>query len=255
MNKPSGCGIFGLIIVVLMLGSFLLQNPAALIIAVFVVIAIIFVVKDNNRRKQETFVDNLEACATILDQIADGKEPELSVGMALQKGEKLIYVCPIVALTEYESSGSSFSGMNAGVSFPLFGDVRGNVGGMGGEFTKNPEVLTQIDYGQAVFTNQRIVFSGAKMVRDWDLAKTVSLEPGANGLNVKIAVSNRERTSGLQALNSMAFGPGYPAGYVFTLFDKGEAGAKKWARKLANEIREAVALERAKVAPKAIEPK
>jgi hypothetical protein len=42
---------------------------------------------------------------------------------------------------------------------------------------------------------------------------------------------------------------------VFTLFDDGEAAAKKWARNLANEIRAAVAVERAKVAPKAIEPK
>lgn len=255
MNKPSGCGIFGLIIAVLMLGSFLIQNPAALIIAVFAIVATILIVRDNTRRKQATFVNNMEACATILDQIVAGKEPELSVGMALQKGEKLIYVCPMVALTEYESSGSSFSGMNAGVSFPLFGNVRGNVGGMGGQLTKNPEVLTQIDYGQAVFTNQRIVFSGAKMVRDWDLSKTVSLEPGANGLNVKIAVSNRERTSGLQALNVLAFGPGYPAGYVFTLFDQGEEAAKKWAQGVAKQLRDTVASERAKVAPKAIEPK
>jgi hypothetical protein len=175
MNQPSGCGIFGLVIVGALVVSFLIQNPVALIIAVFVVLAVVFVVKDNNKRKQAAFLDNLEASAQIIEEMGSGKEPELSVGMALQKGEKLIYVCPMVALTEYESSGSSFSGLNAGVSLPLFGDVRGNIGGMGGQLTKNPEVLTQIDYGQAVFTNQRIVFSGAKMVRDWDLEKTVSL--------------------------------------------------------------------------------
>jgi hypothetical protein len=72
---------------------------------------------------------------------------------------------------------------------------------------------------------------------------------------VKIAVSNRERTSVLQTLNAMAFGPGYPAVYVFNLFDKGEEGAKIWAQGLAKQIRDAVASERAKVAPKAIEPK
>ena len=255
MNKPSGCGIFGLIIGALVLFSFLLQNPLLWIVVAIAVVVIVVIVKDNNRRKQAMFVDNMEACANIIEDMTSGKEPELSVGMALQKGEKLIYVMPMVALTEYESSGSSFSGVNAGVSLPLFGDVRGNVGGMGGQFVKNPEVLTQVDYGQAVFTNQRIVFSGAKMVRDWDLSKTVSLEPGANGLNVKIAVSNRERTSGLQALNVFAFGPGYPAGYVFTLFDDGEAAAKKWAFGVAKQLRDAVASERAKVAPKSIEPK
>jgi hypothetical protein len=255
MNKPSGCGIFGLVVVGALVVSFLIQNPVALIIVFFVVLAIIFVVRENNRRKQEAFVSSLEAGAKILEDLAAGKEPELSVGMALQKNEKLIFVNPSVALTEYESSGSSFSGLNAGVSFPLFGDVRGNVGGMGGNFTKNPEMLTQVDYGQAVFTNQRIIFSGAKMVRDWDLSKTVALEPGANGLNVKIAVSNRERTSGLQALSPYDFGPGFPAGFVFTLFDDGEAEAKRWALALASQIREAVAAERAKVAPKSLPSK
>lgn len=255
MNKPSGCGLLGLLLVFLMLIVFLIQNPVALIIVAFLIVAIIFILKDNNKRKQAAFVDNLEACAQILEGMTAGKEPELSVGMSLQNDEKLIFVSPTVALTEYESSGSSFSGLNAGVSFPLFGNVRGNVGGMGGQLTKNPELLTQVDIGQAVFTNQRIVFSGAKMVRDWDLAKIVALEPGANGLNVKIAVSNRERTSGLQALNAFTFGPGFPAGYVFTLLNDGEAAANKWALDLAKQLRDSVAMERAKVAPKAIGPK
>ncbi len=255
MNKPSGCGIFGLVIAAIVVVGFIVQNPALLIAVAAITVLTVVIVRDNNKRKQEAFVDAMEACAQILEGLGSGKEPETSGGIALKKSEKLIYVLPMVALTEYESSGSSFSGMNAGVSFPLFGDVRGNVGGMGGQFTKNPELLTQVDYGQAIFTNQRIIFSGAKMVRDWDLDKTISLEPGANGLNVKIAVSNRERTSGLQALNVLAFGPGYPAGFVFTLFDDGEAEAKKWAKGVAKQLRDAVASERAKVAPKAIEPK
>lgn len=255
MKQQSGCGIFGLVIAVIVLIGFIVQNPAILIAVALATIVIVVIVRESNKSKQAAFVDAMEACAQILEGMGSGKEPETAGGIALKKNEKLIYVLPMVALTEYESSGSSFSGMNAGVSFPLFGAVRGNVGGMGGQFVKNPEVLTQVDYGQAIFTSQRIIFSGAKMVRDWDLDKTISLEPGANGLNVKIAVSNRERTSGLQALNVLGFGPGYPAGYVFTLFDDGEAEAKKWAKGVAKQLRDGVALERAKVAPKAIEPK
>jgi hypothetical protein len=252
MKKPSGCGIFWLIVAAIILISFIVQNPSLLILVAIAVGIIVVVVRNNNKRNQARFVTEMEGCAQILEGLAAGKEQDMSVGMALKKSEKIIYVIPTVALTEYESSGSTFSGMNAGVSFPLFGSLRGNVGGMGGQFMKNPELLTQVDVGQAIFTNQRIVFSGAKMVRDWDLNKTVSLEPGANGLNVKIAVSNRERTSGLQALDVFTFGPGYPAGYVFTLNTAGEADAKKWALDLAKQIRDAVAVERAKVAPKSI---
>ncbi|MEY4451726.1 MAG: hypothetical protein RLZZ380_847 [Actinomycetota bacterium] len=255
MNKSSGCGLFSLVIVTLLAFNFLMQNPILWIVFAMAVVIIIAAVRGSQKQKQAKFVDTLEASATLLEGMGSDKEVELSVGMALNKGEKLVFVLPYVQLTEYQSTGSSYSGMNAGVSFPLFGQVRGNIGGQSGSITKNPEELMVVDQGQAVFTNQRIVFSGAKMVRDWELAKTVALEPGANGLNVKIAVSNRERTSGLQAPNIFAFGPGYPAGFVFTLNTEGESAAKKWAQGVAKQLRDTVASERAKVAPKAIEPK
>ena len=252
MKKPSGCGIFWLIVAAFVLIRFIVQTPALLSVVAIAIVAIFFVVRANNKRNQARFISEMEDSARILESLAAGKDQDMSVGMALKKGEKIIYVVPMVALTEYQSSGSTYSGMTAGVSFPLFGSLRGNVGGMGGQFVKNPEQLTQVDYGQAIFTNQRIVFSGAKMVRDWDLEKTVSLEPGPNGFNVKIAVSNRERTSGLQAPDLFTFGPGYPAGYVFTLNASGETEAKKWALDLAKQIRDAVATERDKMSPKSI---
>ncbi len=151
-----------------------------------------------------------------------------------------------MALTEYESTGSSFSGGTAGVSFPLTDTIGGNVGGMKGSFTRNPEQLMIVDQGKAIFTNQRILFSGAKFVRDWNLKDTVSLEPGPNGFDVKIAVINRDRTSGLQATNLNDFGPGYAASYVFNLSQNGLDSANQWAKALALEIREAVSVERSK---------
>ena len=255
MNKSSGCGLFSLVIVVLLGFNFLMQNPILWIVFAMAVVIIIAAVRGSSKQKQAKFLEAMEASAVLLEGMGSDKEVELGVGMALKKGEKLVFVLPFVMLTEYQSTGSSYSGMNAGVSFPLFGRVRGNVGGQSGSITKNPEELMAVDQGQAVFTNQRIVFSGAKLVRDWELDKTVALEPGANGLNVKIAVSNRERTSGLQAPNIFAFGPGSPAGYAFTLNQEGEVAAKKWAQGIAKQLRETVAAERAKTAPKAELPK
>ena len=199
--------------------------------------------KRNNAVK---FLDGLDQQALTMDALANGELGNAGIGTALNKGEETICVLPNVALTEYQSTGSSYSGGNAGVSFPLAGNIRGHVGGQRGSITRNPEQLMVVDMGQAIFTNQRILFSGAKFVRDWDLDKVVSLEPGPNGVDVKIAVTNRERTSGLQAPDLFSFGPGYAAAYVFNLKQNGAASAKKWAKDLAKELRNVAATERAK---------
>lgn len=209
-----------------------------------------------DKRKNETrFLDALEQQADTLDALANGELATESTGTSLNKGEVTVCVLPNVALTEYQSTGSTYSGGNAGISFPLAGNIRGHVGGQSGSITKNPEQLMVVDMGQVIYTNQRILFSGAKFVRDWDLDKIVSMEAGSNGVNVKIAVTNRERTSGLQALSVYDFGPGFAAGYVFTLHSEGAAKAEEWAKDLSKQLRAGAAELRAKDAPKAIEPK
>jgi hypothetical protein len=225
---------------------FAIANPALWIVLVVGVAGGIIAKILKDRAEKAEFLVGMESQANTLDALVKGQLMPTSLAMALAKDELPICVLPAVALTEYESTGSSFSGGTAGVSFPLTDTIRGNVGGMKGSFTKNPEQLLIVDQGQAIFTNQRIIFSGAKFVRDWNLKDTVSLEPGPNGFNVKVAVTNRERTSGLQSLDYVSFGPGYAAAYVFNLNQNGKEDADKWALELAQEIRTTVAAERLK---------
>ena len=242
----SGCGIFANIVLIALGFLILIQSVWGWVaIAVGAVVAVFLIIYDR-RTKAIKFLAGLDQQATTMEALAAGELAPTTLGIALAKGEKTLCVLQNVGLTEYQSTGSSYSGGSAGVSFPLFGRVRGNVGGQGGSITKNPEQLLVVDQGQAIFTNQRIVFSGAKFVRDWDLKNTVNLEPGPNGINVKVAATNRDRTSGLQALDIYGFGPGYAAAYAFNLFQNGEANAKQWAKDLANEIRAVAAAERAK---------
>lgn len=250
-NKTSGlgCGLLLLLGVVFYVGQFLFTNPIGIFLLVFGVIAAIAAAVAGKKNRQQKLTDSLDASAQTMDDIVSGKVADPQVGFNLQKGEKFIYSIPTVALTEYQSTGSSYSGTSVGVSVPLFGRVRGNVGAQGGQITRNPEQLMIVDQGRAIFTDQRIIFSGAKLVRDWDLDKTVELAPGPNGFNVKIAVSNRERTSGLQALSAYEFGPGFIAGYVMTLHSEGAAKAKEWAADLSSRLRAGAASMRAKAAP------
>jgi hypothetical protein len=244
----SGCGMFFNVILVIIGLMILTQSVLGWIVIGSGLATGLGIWIYTKRNKAIKFLEGLDQQAATLEALAKGELAPSNLGIALSKGETTICVLQNMALTEYQSTGSSYSGGSVGVSFPLFGRVRGNVGGQSGSITKNPEELMVVDQGQAIFTNQRIVFSGAKFVRDWDLKNAVNLEPGPNGINVKIAVTNRDRTSGLQSFDINAFGPGYAAAYVFNMFQDGEASAKKWANDLANEIRAVAAAERAKKA-------
>ena len=231
------------------LGLFMLpslfQMPLQTIAFGIIVVLIVMLVRKVRRDKEENFRKALEAQAEAITQF--GNTAELGgIALALNKGEQTLYVENYVTLTEFRSTGSTYVGGSAGVSFPLFGRVRGHVGGNRGRLVKNPEQLTVIDSGQAIFTNHRIVFVGAQITREWDFKKVIALEPGPNGVNVRIAVSNREKISGLQAPSINAFGPGYPAAFAFNWFQNGEASAKQWAKDLSKEITELVEVERAK---------
>jgi hypothetical protein len=242
----GGCSKFFYIVLGLLFVLLAMSMPILWVFLLIGVAAAVFAHIVNNRTKQKDLLIGLEQQANALDGLAAGVAIVSPLAISLAKGEKPICVLPSVALTEYESTGSSFSGGTAGVSFPLTDTIGGNVGGMKGSFTRNPEQLMIVDQGKAIFTNQRILFSGAKFVRDWNLKDTVSLEPGPNGFDVKIAVINRDRTSGLQATNLNDFGPGYAAAYAFNLSQNGLESANQWARDLAQEIRAAVKTEQTK---------
>jgi hypothetical protein len=246
VKSNFGCwGCFSFIVVAGVILS-LMSTPAGWTLIVVVSGIIAFAVYQVKAKNREKFLNGLTNQANQLSLVANGQMQDSSLAMSLNKGEVVLATLPYTLLTEYQSTGSSYSGTNAGVSFPLFGNVRGHVGGQGGQITKNPEQLMVVDSGTSIYTNQRIVFSGAKFVRDWDLNKVVALEPGPNGFNVKIAVSNQSRTSGLQAPDVYQFGPGYLAAYAFNYYQNGAASAKKWAEDLVVQIRRTVEIENEK---------
>lgn len=235
-----GCFALVLLIAVVALFQWLGENPAAIILVPIVVIAIIIIASKSKKNRITQLKESFLAIAEKLEALAKTKEEPANLSLSLKKGEKPLFALYNTSLTEYRSSGSTYSGTNAGVSLPIVGGVRGYVGGSSGSVTKNPEELTIVDAGTAIFTTQRIVFTGAQLVREWEFAKVLSLDIGENGQTVKIAVSNRDRTSGLQTPFA-SFGVGYPAGYAQTWFQEGEPAARKWLVDQAKAIRKAVA--------------
>ena len=253
-SKSSGIGCF-LVVVLVILGSifkFLADNPGLWVLVALVALFVIISVQSAKSSRKEKSLEAMLKNADKLDALAATDQAPEGITLSLKKGERALFKLFNAQLVEYTSTGSSFSSTNVGVSVPLFGRVRGNVGGSQGQITKNPDELTVVDSGMVIYTNQRIVFTGAKLVRDWEFDKVLNLDIGPNGISVRIAVSNRDRTSGLQG-GVMDFGPGLPAAYAYTWYQEGEAAARKLLRETAANLRAEVAKYKAEE-NKAIEP-
>lgn len=218
--------------VVVIAVQYLAQNPAMILWVIAGIILIIVAVQMGKKQKREEMIEWVEKTAETMDSMADSHATPNDVSLALKSGEQVLYKYGNVSLVEYASTGLTYSGVNLGVSVPLFGRVRGNIGGSQGEITKNPDVLAVVDTGTAVFTTQRIVFTGSKLVRDWEFSKVLNLNVPENAMSIRIAVSNRDRTSGLQVAPKN-FPVGVPAQYAYTWFQEGEAEARKMLKESA----------------------
>lgn len=91
---------------------------------------------------------------------------------------------------------SRYSGGYGGVSFPIFGRVRVNTGRTGGRIIPGEESITPTDNGNALITNQRVMFVGAKRTHEWDFSKMVSISHAPAGYTV-FAMKGRGKPAGI----------------------------------------------------------
>jgi hypothetical protein len=178
--------------------------------------------------------------------MAQGAFEEDDYVFATRKDEVVIARVGQTILSEFRSNGSSSSGGFGGVSFPVFGRVRANVGGYSGKSRRNPEESTPIDVGTSTYTNQRIVFAGENVVREFDLDKLVNLEAGDNGITLTIAVSNRDKASLLASVNFDDLTPGIAASIAVAYQEGGQAEALKKIQETRTQIADAIALQESK---------
>ena len=201
-----------------------------------------------SRDRKRDALESLEKQMAILDRMSEGTFEEEDYVFATQKDEVVIARVNQTMLREFRSNGSTSSGGFGGVSFPVFGRVRGNVGGYSGKSRRNPEESTPIDVGTSTYTNQRIVFAGENVVREFELDKLVNLEAGDNGITVTIAVSNRDKASVLASVNFDDLTPGIAASIAVAYQEGGKAEALKKINETKQQIQDALGLERAKSA-------
>jgi hypothetical protein len=243
--KNLGCAaLIGAVVIIAAFNSASKDGNAAplVIIGLLVAIAVIWYLAIKKQNNKETR-DHLELAATKLEALSKDLAPISLPGFAEAKGEKAYFKLDNVSLTEWRSTGSSYQGGSQGVSFRIAKGVSYRVGQSRGTLVKNPEELQIVDSGSAIFTDKRIVFVGAKYNREWDFSKMVNVDVGTNGIYVNMAVSNRQKNSGLRASNDTDMTPGILAGIVMEIGESGIPAAKKYALDVSKQMRDALAID------------
>lgn len=140
----------------------------------------------------DTMIDAVERSARgELDGLFEGDDG----GVVLKAGEFAIAKIQGSALLETTRAPSTYQGGYGGVSFPLFGGIRLNTGGVRGKRIPGKESLTYVEDGETVITNVRAVFLGANNTVEWPFARVIACEHNEMGYTT-FGVTGRKKNSG-----------------------------------------------------------
>ena len=120
-----------------------------------------------------------------------------TAGFVLADGERCFGIFVGTFLIEPRSGGGSWQGRSQGVSVPVAFGLRYRIGASKGQYVKHPDVPTPIDEGNAIVTDRRVMFAGNHQTREWVWAKCIAIDHHTDAPWTGIAVSNREKISGL----------------------------------------------------------
>jgi hypothetical protein len=226
MNKNIGCALIFLAFVIFSIANAVSAKPELIFVVILAIGCIIFLVRALKRRQIANSAETHAEHAAMLESLAERLPLDISSTLTLNSGESLIYKLNSVGLTEYVSDGSTYSGGTQGIGIRITKGLTYNVGSSRGSLTRNPEARRVIDTGVAYFTNQRIVFAGPKQSREWLFSKMLNADVEGNGVNVSIAVSNRQKTSGLTWTDHTDLTPGVLLAIAIDYSEGGLAQAK-----------------------------
>jgi len=142
----------------------------------------------------------LEMLTIVRDSIAGNSAKHFvdmnDYGFMMTNNEFPIAHLEGVAYLEVVRAPTRYSGGYGGVSFPIFGRVRLNTGRTGGKVIPGEESISATDQGNALVTNERIMFAGSKRTHEWKFAKLISMSHTPHGYTV-FAPAGRGKPAGL----------------------------------------------------------
>lgn len=124
-------------------------------------------------------------------------QTEFDGPVRLKKGERLFMGLSGAALVEPRRGAGHYEAAYSGFSFRVAKGIRYHIGGSRGHYVANPETPTAVDSGIAVVTDQRVMFHGNKLAREWRFSKLLVCTHDANQPWTSFSVSNRQKVSGI----------------------------------------------------------
>lgn len=160
-------------------------------------------------QRQTTWERTDELLALLIDRATaamKGDFPSVDPSMALKAGEHALVSLPGVTLIEPRRGAGHWEGANQGVSVRVPGtkSMRYRVGATKGTFVQGEEHPTPIDTGALTITDRRATFVGSKQTREWAWTKLVGFHDEDVSTWTGIAVSNRQKISGVAYPSSQA---------------------------------------------------
>ena len=168
----------------------------------------------------------LDLYAEKLDFLAKNLPLSNSSALALRGDEEFVYQLEDVALIESRKAPRVTQRSGGAVTFALAKGLY-YTGARGSSVSPEPEdEMRTIDQGSVTFTTQRVVFVGSKQSREWDFSKMLGWNEGP-GFSVTIAVSNRQKVSGIEISGNTDIGPSALMQICETVRDSGWDAARK----------------------------
>jgi hypothetical protein len=197
-----------------------------------------------DKRKTAKNMAGMAGMAGELRRLAAGFHPIDDSYLSRKAGEYVFYVRDQVQLREYRSPGRLTTGGYGGASYRVSQNLRISGGGIKAISKALPEESTIIDVGEAIFTNQRVVFMGPNHTREWDLGKLLGLEISDNGFQVGAGVSGKQKTSALAGNCLGMITPGIAFALAAEIHQEGKESAENLARETAEKIEANLAAEK-----------
>jgi hypothetical protein len=149
-----------------------------------------------------TATGEVHALEAELQAATSADEPDAaSTGapFTLARGEQVVGTAQGVGLVEPRRQPGHYQGSSRGVSVRVPGtrSMRYRVGANRGTFVPGPATPTRIDVGSFTVTSTRAVFVGDQQTREWSWAKLLGVTHHDRPPWTAIAVSNREKVSGV----------------------------------------------------------
>lgn len=149
-----------------------------------------------------------------------------SSDLSMKPGETFVMTTETVALVETRRAARISRRSTDAFTFQL---AKGffYTAAVGKSVSQDPDdELRVVDYGTATFTTKRVVFVGETQTREWDFSRLLGKNVGAGG-RVLMAVSNRQKMSGLERFRGNGIVPSLLLDLAFVVRDEGFAEAKR----------------------------